>query len=159
MDQLITARAADTLRRSRHVALPLDDLAARLGVHDPLPGPAALERALRADPRFRLIHEEQPLPGLDAWSPGELAAYEPALRAAGLSPSPLVVLLESNGCTLGVRGAGGGPAVGPGASAAPDAVRSLLHVTLSTLLQAGPAPGFVRAACRAAAAINPPASS
>lgn len=82
-------RAITFLGDSPRVALPVAELARRLGTVDP----DGLARRLAGDPRLLLI-EPPALPGLALLPADRQAAYERALRAAGLRSAPRVALLH-----------------------------------------------------------------
>jgi hypothetical protein len=84
----ILDQAAARLAAGGHVAVPVPDLAASLG--PPPVDPVSLEQKLRLDERFVVLGGDEALPGLDAWSVEERAAYDDALRRAG--PAALVLM-------------------------------------------------------------------
>lgn len=93
-------RIAHRMAARQTPVVPLD----RLASPDHRTSPHALERALRADRRFRIIEAGPDVPGSDEWHPAARAAYERAFRRAGLSPERLVVLVERPEVTASVAG-------------------------------------------------------
>jgi len=151
MDHDILARAADVIRRSRRIGVPLDELVGRVGGHHPT-SRAVVERALRADPAFRVLDEPAMLPGLASWTPDDQAAYRLALGAAGLSTSPLVVLVERT-----PRRAGRGRTAPPASEEPCDPIRALaglLHDSLVDLIGTEQATELAQAADRTLTALR-----
>ncbi|MFO7892355.1 MAG: hypothetical protein R6U63_01360 [Longimicrobiales bacterium] len=109
-------RAITILRDSPSVALPLPELARRVGTGDP----DGLARLLAADDRVRVLGAPA-LPGLTLLPADRAAAYEHALTAAGLRPFRRVALLH--------------PTPVPGGG-----VAALLRQTTARLLAPGPDP-------------------
>lgn len=121
------ARAVAILRDAPSVALPLTDLARRLDYGDV----GALARLLGPDPRLRIL-DPTGFPELAALGPERAAAYDRALRAAGLRAARRVVLADP-------------PAAPPGAG-----VDALLRYTTGRLLAPGTGAGPVLAAAERA---------
>lgn len=113
----ILDRAIAILRDSPSVALPLPELARRVGTGDP----DGLARLLAADDRV-LVLAASALPDLTLLPADRAAAYERALTAAGLRPFRRVALLHRT------------PVPGAG-------VAALLRQTTARLLAPGPQPG------------------
>lgn len=134
----ILDRAAARLAVDSRVAVPLADLAGALG---PTPvDPAWLERRLRDDPRFLVLHDARDLPGLDAWSASDRAAYAAVLRHAG--PGATVLLAPRPD----------GPDGADGADGARRVLDDLLRRTLAELAELADATGVTGAAALARAA-------
>lgn len=125
----ILDRAIAILRDSPSVALPLPELARRVGTGDP----DGLARLLAADDRVRVLGAPA-LPGLTLLPADRAAVYERALTAAGLRPLRRVALLHRT------------PVPGAG-------VAALLRQTTARLLAPGPEPGSDLARGRAADAV------
>ena len=89
MDDAILERAIAVLHAEPAVALPLPELARRVGTADA----DGLARRLAGDPRV-VILGALPLPGLSLLPAERAAAYEHALRDAGLRPAHQVALLD-----------------------------------------------------------------
>ena len=156
MDHQIVACAAETIRRSPRIAVPLGDVLAGLARAGTRAAPTAVERALRNDPRFRLLHEVAPLPALETWPEDALAAYAPALAGAGIVAAPVVVLRDG---TARAQPASPDPASSPArgrpapADTRPeDRLGALLRATVVRLLET--APELVTAAQRALTALG-----
>ncbi|MGK7312169.1 MAG: hypothetical protein ACN0LA_07985 [Candidatus Longimicrobiales bacterium M2_2A_002] len=131
MTDPIIERAIAILRSSACVALPLDELAARVGTVDP----DGLARRIAADPRLILV-EPVSLPGLELLSADRETAYDRALREAGLRGGRRVALRARR--------------ASPGAG-----VSALLLETAARLLSPGPeADVLARAADRAYRAVT-----
>jgi hypothetical protein len=80
-------RAAIILAAEAVIALPLGDLAARIGVD-----PDLLVGRLRADPRF-VVFRPDALPDLELLTEDGRGAFRAALERAGLSDEPSVAVL------------------------------------------------------------------
>lgn len=131
MTDSIIDRAIAILRSAACVALPLDELAARVGTVDP----DGLARRIAADPRLILV-EPVSLPGLELLSAERETAYDRALRDAGLRGNRRVALRTRR--------------ASPGAG-----VSALLLETAARLLSPGPeADALARAADRAYRAVT-----
>ncbi len=85
MSEPVAERALTILTDAARVALPLSELAGRLGHGDP----ASLGRQLEADDRFAVV-EVRAFPALAPDPRGRDGSYAAALRAAGLAAAPLV---------------------------------------------------------------------
>jgi hypothetical protein len=106
------------------------------------PDPDLLAQRLRADGRFAVVEASGALPGLDRWTPDQLASYDPAFRHLGLR-SPQLVLLRS----------------GAGDAVPPAGLGDLLRATVVGLLELRAAPFLASAANeagRALAVMNAP---
>ena len=101
MTDLTADRAVAALQGAPSVALPLAELARRLGFVDP----EALAVRLAPDPRLLLL-DSPGLPAPVCPSPERQAAYDRALRSAGLAAGRRVVLVAP---ALIPRTAGLGP--------------------------------------------------
>lgn len=124
-------RAIAILEGAPSVALPLPELARRLGTVDA----DALALRMTGDPRLRLL----PAPGLRLVAcpdPRRAATYGRALRAAGLLPDRQVALVDA-------------PAPPPDAGAL-----ALLRATTALLLGPGQADDLLAAAGRAGQALR-----
>lgn len=124
-----TDRAAALLARAARAAIPVPELAGRLGQ-----SPESLVRRLREDPRFVVIGPS-PFPDLSLLPAAGRAAYEAALREAGLHGEPSVALAEP-------------VEAGPGAP-----VGLLFRDSVARLLARTAEPGLVSAAERLRAAL------
>lgn len=89
MDDAILERAIAVLHAEPSVALPLPELAHRVGTTDP----DGLARLLAADPRV-VVLAPLPLPGLSLLPAERAAAFERALHEAGLRPTRRVALVH-----------------------------------------------------------------
>lgn len=124
-------RAIAILREARSVALPLAELARRLGHIDP----AALADRLAPDPRLRVL-DPGGFPPMACPLPHRAAAYDRALRAAGLQVDRYVALIDV-------------PMVPPSAG-----IGALLRSTAALLLAPGDADALAEPAERAARALR-----
>ncbi len=126
--------AALLLRHDNAIAISLTRLARAVPGE---PSLDRLERRLRGDERFVLLETPALLPGLEAWTPQDLATYEPALRQLDLGDVRLVMLRD--------RRAG---------AAGRSPLAALLHQTLLELLALPGAGRFAAAAEQANAALS-----
>ena len=134
MTDTLTDRAERLLRDGRRIAVPLPELAQRLGAQ-----PDSLARALEDDDRFLIVPSAAPL-DLTQLEPAERDAYATALRAAGVNTTPSVLLAE--------------PATA-GDGSAPDApVQLLLRESVTRLLALSPEPNLAAAAERLRTALT-----
>lgn len=129
MIDTLVDRAERLLSDARRIAVPLPELAARLGAE-----PSSLAPRLEEDHRFLLIH---PITVLDLTllPPADRDAYSAALQAAGMDTVPRVALAE--------------PPDLPGRP-----VERLLRESVTRLLARSPEHGLAVAAERALAALT-----
>jgi hypothetical protein len=129
--------AADLFRDRGRLAIPLTEIA---GLLPGSPGPDRLAARMGEDGRFIVAESSHGLPGLEAWSSRDLAAYDDVLRRLDLPASHLVLFRHEDAPTRG------------------DDLSGLLWRTLLELLSGSTTPprtSFVVAAVhRAAAALD-----